>query len=573
MRSILVIDDDASAESIAERLRMLGYEVTAAVSGANDAPIETELLPAHARLQAELSELKRAVEALQNERLLLRTLIDNIPDSMYSKDLECRKTLVNRAELAFLGAASEADVLGRDDYELYPKELADGFFADDQTVMSTGTPVLNREEFILNEKKEKRWLLSSKIPLRDRDNKIVGLVGIGRDITDRKMAEQLVRDMQHRESIGVLTSGIAHDFNNLLGSMMGNVSLAQTHLPSHHPAAGNIEKALTAMERAAELTKQMLAYSGEGKFQIAAIDMAALLREHANMFTVSLPRNVALQTHLPATPVYVNGDPGQIKQILMNLIINAGEAIGESEGSVVVELSVGALEEHDLAAYGRLTTASLKSGEYARLSVRDTGIGMNGETMHKAFDPFFTTKFTGRGLGLSAVLGIIRGHGGGITVDSTEGAGTTVTIVLPAIPPPAAGAAHPDAGTPGALPTGRTILIIDDEMEIASTAQEMLEIGRFTAVIELNPERGIEYYKHHRAEIGLVLLDLTMPVLSGKDVMDALLAFDPDVKIIISSGYSKEDVAQRIGSAAVAGCLQKPYRLQSLLAMVQKVLE
>ncbi len=573
MRSILLVDDDASAESIAERLRMLGYTVIAAVSGANDAAIATDLLAEHMRLQAELSELKRAEEALQNERLLLRMLIDNIPDSMYSKDLACRKTLVNAAELAFLGAASEAEVLGKDDYDLYPKELADGFYADDQVVLRTGTPLLNREEYILNEKKEQRWLLSSKIPLRDRDGRIVGLVGIGRDITDRKLAEQLVRDMQHRESIGVLTSGIAHDFNNLLGSMMGNISLAQTHLPSHHPAAGNIEKALAAMERAAELTRQMLAYAGEGKFQIATIDMTAILREHANLFTMSLPRNVTLQTHLPSAPVYMNGDPGQIKQILMNLIINAGEAVGTAEGRVTVELSAAAFGENDLAAYSTITTTALKGGEYALLTVRDTGMGMNPVTMRKIFDPFFTTKFTGRGLGLSAVLGIIRGHGGGISVESSEGAGTTVSIILPCVPPPAAEAGAPDAEAPGTAPSGRTVLIIDDEMEIASTAQEMLETGQLAAVIELNPERGIEYYKQHRAEIGLVLLDLTMPVMSGKDVMDALRAFDPDVKIIISSGYSKEDVAQRIGSASIVGCLQKPYRLQALLSMVQKAME
>ncbi|HLP16414.1 MAG TPA: PAS domain S-box protein, partial [Bacteroidota bacterium] len=250
------------------------------------------------------------------------------------------------------------------------------------------------------------------------------IIIITRDISEMKKTEQLLRDTQRRESLGVLSSGIAHDFNNLLGIMLGNISLAQSHLPPAHAAMNNIEKALTAMERAAELTKQMLAYSGKGKFQIRTIDLVAVVKEHASLFDVSLPKNVKLETRLSAEPVYINGDPGQIEQIIMNLIINGGDAIGEAQGVVSVTLETCVMNANELAPYGRIANTVLPSGAYACLEVRDNGIGMSRETMRKIFDPFFTTKFTGRGLGLSAVLGILQGHKGGLIVDSTEGKGT-----------------------------------------------------------------------------------------------------------------------------------------------------
>jgi len=394
-----------------------------------------------------------------------------------------------------------------------------------------------------------------------------------RDITERKNAEQLVRDMQRRESIGILSGGIAHDFNNLLGVMLGNVSLAQAQLPADHPAAANIAKAEAAMERAAHLTRQMLAYSGRGKFENIMIDIASVIREHVSLFSVSLPKNVRLTTHLPSAPLFVNGDSGQIEQIVMNLIINGGEAVGDRQGIVTVTLTAVTLGRDELLPFGRLTNSTLDEGDYALLVVTDTGCGMSNDTMNRIFDPFFTTKFTGRGLGLSAVLGIIQGHKGGLSVESMEGAGTTFRLILPVVPSPVPGEENAETDGPGEPATGTTILIIDDELDVAAMAKEMLEAGRYRASFELLPARGIEFYRQHRSEIGLVLVDLTMPEMSGREVIEALHGIDPDVKVIITSGYSAEDVTRKIGDAKVSAFIQKPYRLQSLLTIVQSVME
>ncbi len=642
----------------------------------------------------DITERKRSEEALQNERLLLRTLIDNIPDSIYTKDLASRKTLANPADLHHMGASSESEVLGKNDFDLYPKELAERFFADDQSVIQTGTPVINREEYIYDEKGRKRWLLSSKIPLRDRDNKIIGIVGIGhditerrrmeealreseernrliidnigegvgfvdaderfafsnraaeeifgdkligknihnfvsgeqfeliqketvsraqgnknsyeleimrpngeqryiivtavplidkvrgflgtygvfRDITERKQAEVLIRDMQRREAVGVLSGGIAHDYNNLLGIMMGNISLVQTQLPADHPAIYNIEKALSAMERAAKLTQQMLAYSGKGKFQIETIDVAALIYEHVSLFHLSLQKNVKLLTHLPSSPVYVGGDPAQVEQIIMNLIINGGEAIGDKQGVVSVALGEVNMGIDELVPYGKLTNTDLSEGSYALLEVSDTGTGMNQETINKIFDPFFSTKFTGRGLGLSAVFGIIQGHKGGIAIESREGVGTILRVILPAAAAPVLAEERVTSENQIKAADTTTILVIDDEPDVAEMARDILETGDYSVETELNPIKGIELYRQHRSEIGVVLLDLTMPEMSGREVVDALQLIDPDVKIIITSGYSKEDVTLKLGAVKVSGFIQKPYRLQSLLSIVANIL-
>jgi PAS domain S-box-containing protein len=400
------------------------------------------------------------------------------------------------------------------------------------------------------------------------------VIAVARDITERKAIDRLMGDVQRRESIGILSTGIAHDFNNLLGVMMGHVSLAQTQLPADHPAAQHMEKALSAMESAAELTRQMLAYSGKGKYQVRKIDLGEEIQKHISLFSVSMPKNVKLVARLPSAPVCINGDPGQIKQVIMNLIINGGDAIGNRPGTVTVALSARALGSDELQEYGKITAAPLQEGEYAVLEVTDNGIGMKQETLQQIFDPFFTTKFIGRGLGLSAVLGIIRSHGGGIAIDSTEGKGTTFRIILPAVPAhdTAGEAPAPDERPVIAAERSASILVIDDEPDVAAVVKDILETINYRVLIEVNPLKGIELFRDRHREIDVVLLDLTMPEMSGKDVMESLRAIDPDVKVIISSGYSETEMQNKIGHAPVSGFIQKPYRVETLVAMIQKAL-
>jgi PAS domain S-box-containing protein len=393
------------------------------------------------------------------------------------------------------------------------------------------------------------------------------------DITERLEMEQLLRDVQRREAIGVLSSGIAHDFNNHLAVMMGNVSLALVHLPPRHPARINMQQALSAMETAAELTRQMLAYSGKGKNQILTIDLGAEIKQHVSLFEVSISKNVKLVTQFPPSPLYVNGDPGQIKQVIMNLIMNGADAIGVKQGVVTVSLSEAELKREDLSRYERFTGIRLNEGRYTLLDVHDNGIGMNGEIINEIFDPFFTTKFIGRGLGLSAVLGIIRGHDGGIAIDSIEGSGSTFHIILPAVAAPEI-KNIPQTESPR-IPSlqAKSVLVIDDEHDVAMVAREILKMENYTVLVEQHPMRGIECYREHQSEIGVVLLDLTMPEMSGKDVIDRLQAINPDVKIIVSSGYSEMEMHKTISAERVTGFIQKPYPMESLLALVHRSIE
>jgi two-component system, cell cycle sensor histidine kinase and response regulator CckA len=394
------------------------------------------------------------------------------------------------------------------------------------------------------------------------------------DITKRLEMEQLLRDVQRRESIGILSSGIAHDFNNLLAVMMGNVSLAQMNLPPTHSAAQNMAKALIAMENAAELTRQILAYSGKGNFQHVSIDLGKEIREHVSLFSISKPKNVKLETELPSTPIFIVGDPGQVKQVVMNLIINGGDAIGDNQGTVRVGLSSVTLNKSEVMQYSRITDKGLKPGDYALLDVSDNGVGMSREVMNKIFDPFFTTKFIGRGLGLSAVLGIIRAQEGGIMIDTEVGKGSRFSVILPMVAPPVTAEEKPEEvlTISESEMYGETILVIDDEPDVASMAREILEMNNLTVITEVNPLNGIEIYERHQKDIGLVLLDLTMPEMPGEKVAARLLEINPSVKIVISSGYSQSEVAKRIGSNLVAGFIQKPYHMNSLAKMIHSIL-
>ncbi len=521
-----------------------------------------EILDTNIQLYNEIEEKNRLEEDLRKKEEITRRLMNGIPESAFLLTPEGIVLAANTTVAQRFHTTVE-ELLGKNIYDhidtpvgtLRRKYLAQ--------VVETRQPI--RFEDIRDGKNIDNILT----PILDDNGDVEQVAVLGFDITERKTTEDLLRDAQRRESIGILAGGIAHDFNNLLGVMMGNVSIAQTHIPPHHPAARNIERTLTAIERAAHLTGQMLAYSGKGKFQIQTVDLGAAVQENVSLFTASLAKNVSLITHLPTRPVYIHGDPGQIEQIIMNLIINGGDAIGEKQGIVAISVSAVAMNSESLEPYGRITNSVLPEGMYALLEVTDNGVGMSKETAAKIFDPFFTTKFTGRGLGLSAVLGIIQGHKGGILVESTAGVRTTFRIILPAVDvQQCAGDAPIDEGHT-AVTTTTTILIIDDEQEIAAMAQEILESGKYRTLVAFDPLSGIELFKQHRSEIGAVLLDLTMPKMSGKEVADVLRTIDPNVVIIISSGYSEEEVTKQMGTAKVSAFIQKPYRGRALAAKVE----
>lgn len=394
-----------------------------------------------------------------------------------------------------------------------------------------------------------------------------------RDITERKrieeerfkLEEQMVQT-QKLESLGVLAGGIAHDFNNLLAAIMGHAELTKRRLPPESSALENLRQIEHASERAADLAKQMLAYSGKGKFVTETINLNDLLEEMIHMLQVSISKNVVLRLDPYASLPVINADATQIRQIIMNLVINASEAIGKKSG--IISISTGCMDCDKDYLKNVWLEENLKDGLYVYVEVADTGCGMDKETLSKLFDPFFTTKFTGRGLGMSAVMGIVRGHNGALKVYSEIDKGTTFKILLPAANKPAEvfnGELHTDTW----VGTGK-VLLVDDEETVRGIGVEMLKELGFDPLTANDGKEALEVFKNN-ADITLVVLDLTMPKMGGEQCYRELKLLNPDVRVIISSGYNEYEVSQKFIGKGIAGFVQKPYKLSTLKEAIRNI--
>ncbi len=395
--------------------------------------------------------------------------------------------------------------------------------------------------------------------------------GVMVDITARKTAEldrermqaEMVQ-VQKLESLGVMAGGIAHDFNNLLTVILGNASLASMRLPDHSPAKNAIDDLVATAQRASDLTRQLLAYSGRGQLATETIDLGAQVREILGLLGASIPKKARLELELDPLVPPVDADSAQVQQVVMNLVTNAAEALGEKSGTVRVQTFMAQVSASEAALLG------ITAGSWVALSVQDDGEGMDGDTRARVFDPFFTTKAQGRGLGLAAVHGIVRGHKGAIDVRSKPGVGTVFTVYLPAsvqrptVKPQRSGALRSGSGL---------VLVIDDEAEVRATARAMIEALGYEVVEAEDGKSGLSTYDKYRAKVRAVLLDMTMPVMSGEEVYRALRHKAPTVPVILSTGYSPVDARRRGMMEGLAGFLQKPYTVRQLGDSLARAIE
>jgi PAS domain S-box-containing protein len=394
------------------------------------------------------------------------------------------------------------------------------------------------------------------------------------DITEQKRLEEEARVFQEKmletarlESVGVLAGGIAHDFNNLLTGILGNASLVHDQLSPSSPLRPRVKDVVSASQRAAELTRQLLAYAGKGRFLLEKVDLKSLLQEIARLVRLAIPSSVRLTVRM-GEELRIEGDRGQLHQLLMNLIINGAEAIGDrSGGSVTVSASPERLDSDAIAAL--IGPESIKPGEFAVIEVQDDGVGMTRETISHIFEPFFTTKFTGRGLGLAAALGIVRGHKGAIRVYSEIGIGSTFRVYLPVA---GTGTVDREEAPSGELMGTGVVLVIDDEESVRNTARNTLEFYGYTVIEAEDGRRGVEIFEKEGDRISLVLLDLTMPVMNGEEALQRIRSIRPRVPIIVSSGFNETEALRRFGSGSVSGFLQKPYTSAKLAECVRGAL-
>jgi signal transduction histidine kinase/CheY-like chemotaxis protein len=403
-------------------------------------------------------------------------------------------------------------------------------------------------------------------PIVTTDARLDGVVLMAADVTERKALEFEMQQTQKLESLGVLAGGLAHDFNNLLTGVLGNASLLHDALTDPQ-CLESVQAMLDAGQRMAKVTAQMLAYSGRGRFVVTAIDVSKQIEQITSLIRASIPKNVELRLSLAEGLAAIEGDPTQFQQVMMNLIINAAEAIGPEQGIVEVTTSMCEAREEELQA--SVTQRPVPPGTYVSIVVRDTGSGMDEQTRAKIFDPFFTTKFAGRGLGLSAVLGIVRTHRGAMLVNSQPGRGTTFRVLFPVCQPKTA---EPETA-PVNVSRGRgMVLVVDDEASVRQTAHAILRAAGYETVGATNGKDALALYATMPERIDVVLLDMTMPVLNGEETLERLLVRWPDAVVVATSGYDEAEAQQRLGES-IAGFVQKPYTAAQLTVRIAEALD
>ena len=417
---------------------------------------------------------------------------------------------------------------------------------------------------------ELRWYHTTLGPMTE-SGKLVGIVLIAMDDTERRRQEERLRDVeealrqsQKLESLGVLAGGIAHDFNNLLTAIMGNLNLAQLKLPEQSPAHPHLESVENTVLKASELTRQMLAYSGKGRFSVKPHNLNVVVEEMVHLLKVTVTKKAHLTVQLGAGLPAIEGDASQLQQVIMNLVTNASEALGDREGVIRVATGLEVLDqERILAAF---PAQALDPGPYVVLEVEDTGCGMAPEVLARIFEPFFTTKVQGRGLGLSAMLGILKGHRAGISIRSRAGAGTSFQIYFPASLEPVPARPGPGAQAPGGF-TGK-VLLVDDEVIILESIGVALRGMAFEVLEARDGLEAVEQFEASGGDLTLVMMDLTMPRMDGATAFKRMQALHPGIPVILSSGYDR----QALDGVRPAAFVQKPYRLSQLRKLLQEVL-
>jgi len=514
-------------------------------------------------------------EQLKHQSLFLRTLIDAIPYPIYYKDNQYRYLGCNKAFERFLGIRRD-DFIGKTVDEVWPRDLAKQYQQTDRELLESPSP---RSQVIPGVVQtlggERCDVLFHKAVYRNPDGSIGGIISVVEDLTERKWAEQertridvQLRQAQKMEALGNLAGGIAHDFNNILSIILGNTEIALWKTEKGSAEAHSMQLVLHAAKRAADLVQQILTFSHRHEPEKKPIKVAHVVLEALKMIRASLPSTIEIKQDITSNAV-VLADGSQLHQVILNLCSNAAQAMHDQGGMLEVGLADVVIDEQTAAI-----NTDLAHGTYVQLTVKDKGGGIAPQIIDRIFDPFFTTKKqgAGTGLGLAVAHGIVKSHGGMIDVVSHPGEGAVFRVLLPAID----SFAQLDAEIKALLPRGRErILIVDDEPEVAIVAQKMLEFLGYEAYSQTSSIEALKIFHLHLPEkpFDLVLTDLTMPRLTGLDLAGKLLSLQPDLPIILCTGFKEKITAEEAKRLGIQKLLLKPFAIQALAVTIRQVLD
>lgn len=520
-------------------------------------------------------ERKAFVEALKESEARFQAIADEAPVMIVLSDPKGDAFYFNKTWLALTGRSRE-------------RQLGDawleGIHSDDRERVRSEfrENIPNKQAFRVEYRLDAadrlyRNILHQVYPRWAPNGELIGFIGSAVDVTDQKQAEEErrklethMRHVQNLEGLGVLAGGVAHDFNNLLMGILGNAGLAIMELPEGAPAIKRVEQIKKIAERAADLTNQLLAYSGKGKFIVGPLNLTKLVEEMAKLLETVISKNAVLHFDFPPDVPQIEADATQLRQVVMNLITNASDSLEGKEGTISV--STGHFFADAKYLSSTYLNERLPQGWYVYLEVADTGCGMEAATIERIFDPFFSTKFKGRGLGLAAVLGIVRSHRGALRVSSEAGRGTIFRIMFPRLEDAKEESANDSQGRETISCLKGCILVVDDEETSLEVAKEILQRYGLEVVTAENGRDALDIYSRRAAEISAVLLDMTMPGMDGEETFRRLKEIRSDVKVVLVSGYSELEVKDRFSGKSIAAFLQKPFGPAVLAETMKKVL-
>jgi len=538
--------------------------------------VARDYLVTSARLIGEIAARKSTADTLLQKKDFLESIVDTAQTIILVLDIEGRIVRFNPYMEELTGFSLD-EVAGKDWFSTFlPSRDQDKIRGVFESAIS-GTRTRGIINPIVKKDGGTRLVEWWDDELRNAKGELTGILAIGQDITERALAEEkekkLIAQVQHvqkLESLGTLAGGIAHDFNNLLMGIIGNLDLAKENIATSSTTFDNVSQAEMAAKRASELCRQLLAYSGKGRFIVESLNLNDIVDEMVHLLEVSISKTVVLKYNLAENLPPIEVDATQTRQVIMNLITNASESIGNKSG--VVSIITGAMECDRSYLDEVFLADGLPEGVYVYIEVADTGCGMDAETVEKIFDPFFTTKFTGRGLGLAAVLGIVRGHGGAIKVYSEPRRGTTFKVLFPASDQPAVALKDESADTDGWRGEG-TILLVDDDETVRAVCGIMLERLGFEVMTAPDGREAVNLYRSHADTIRCVILDLTMPHMDGDTALREIRRIKNDVPVLLTSGYNEQEIIDRFAGKKLAGFIQKPFRKAALSAKLREVLD